>query len=199
MNKNYGLRIYYASISTVLFLVTLTIIFNYYLNKSLLFNKTINNSSKYNHHFKTYVNVEADMMKSFIYFIKNTKSVEENFINQKKDELYKITKPILQTLYDKNNITHFYFIKNDGEVFLRVHFFQKDKDVIDRYTFLRAKEEKDIFVGTEFGFKNTFTLRVVYPWEVDGKIIGYIELGKEIDKISGEITKELDVDIFFFI
>lgn len=183
----------------MLFLVTLSIFFNYYLNKSLLFNKTMDNSSKYNHHFKTYINTETDMMKSFIYFIKKTKNVEENFINQKKDELYNITKPILQTLYDKNNITHFYFIKNNGEVFLRVHSFQKDKDVIDRYTFLRAKEEKEIFVGTEFGLKNNFTLRVVYPWEVDGKIIGYIELGKEIDKISDEITKELDVDIFYLI
>lgn len=87
MNKNYGLRIYYASIFVVLFLVILSIFFNYYLNKSLLFNKTMDNSSKYNHHFKTYINTETDMMKSFIYFIKKTKNVEENFINQKKDEL----------------------------------------------------------------------------------------------------------------
>lgn len=41
-----------------------------------------------------------------------------------------------------------------------------------------------------------YTLRVVKPWIVDGKKIGYIELGKEINKMIDELSKLLNAHIY---
>ena len=46
---------------------------------------------------------------------------------------------------------------------------------------------------------NNLTLRVVYPWFVDNEIIGYIELGKEIDYFTPELAKLYDVNVIFTI
>jgi PAS domain S-box-containing protein len=78
-----------------------------------------------------------------------------------------------------------------------VHDFERDSDIVNRYTFLKAKEKNGLFYGIEFGIKKNYTLRVVAPWIVDGKIIGYIELGKEIDKISDTLSKQLGMEIFY--
>jgi hypothetical protein len=89
-----------------------------------------------------------------------------------------------------------YFIKTDGTVLLRVHDSQRDKDLIDRVTFKKAKETESIFYGLEFGPKKNYTLRVVKPWIVDGNIIGYIELGKEVDKSISDISISLKSMIY---
>lgn len=199
MNKNFSLKIYYIAIAVILSLLFLSIFLNYYLNKSFLFNKTLNNHINYNNHLETYVDSEIEMMKSFIYFITENKKIEERFIDSDKIELFEEVNPIFNLLLKNNSITHLYFIKNDGKVFLRAHDIQKDQDQINRYTFLKAQKENNITYGCEFGTKNTFTLRLVYPWYKNGSLIGYVEIGKEIDKISNEITKQLNLDLFYLI
>jgi signal transduction histidine kinase len=41
--------------------------------------------------------------------------------------------------------------------------------------------------GLELGHSGTFTLRVVYPWKIDGELLGYIELGQEYDQILQDL------------
>lgn len=199
MNNNYGLKIYYVSTLIMSIFIFIAIITNYYLNKSLLFSKTLNLPSKYDQHFDIYNNLEIGTIKSLMYFISNDKRIETFYINKDKNALYDFTKPIFDLLNKDNSITHFYFIDKDSRVFLRVHNFNEDKDYINRYTFNKAKNNNTIFAGNEFGKMNTFTLRVVQPWIIDNNLIGYIELGKEINKVSDEITKELGTDIYYFI
>lgn len=141
MNKNFSLKIYYIAIAVILSLLFLSIFLNYYLNKSFLFNKTLNNHISYNKHLETYVDSEIEMMKSFIYFITENKKIEERFIDSDKIELFEEVNPIFNLLLKNNSITHLYFIKNDGKVFLRAHDIQKDQDQINRYTFLKAQKK----------------------------------------------------------
>ncbi len=199
MNNNYGLKIYYISTMIMAILIVIAIITNYYLNKSLIFSKALNLPTKYNQHFDIYNNLEINTIKSFIYFISNNKEIENLYVNRDKNALYASTKPILDSLSKDNSITHFYFIDKDSKVFLRVHNFNEDNDYINRYIFNKAKNDNTIFAGNEFGKMNTFTLRVVQPWIVNNSLIGYLELGKEIDKLSNEMTKELGVDVYYFI
>ena len=41
----------------------------------------------------------------------------------------------------------------------------------------------------------TGILRTVHPWWVDGRLIGYIELGEEIEHITPKLGEQLDAEI----
>lgn len=121
------------------------------------------------------------------------------FQTNNKDKLYEYFKPTFEDWKEKYNLTHFYFHKTNKINFLRVHNFNNSDDLISRTTLKNSIESKKLESGIEFGISNNLTLRVVYPWFVDNEIIGYIELGKEIDYFTPELAKLYDVNVIFTI
>jgi hypothetical protein len=53
--------------------------------------------------------------------------------------------------------------------------------------------------GIELGPLGTFVLRVVSPWVINGKIQGYMELGREISPVAEHIKRSLNVELFLTI
>jgi signal transduction histidine kinase/CheY-like chemotaxis protein len=90
-------------------------------------------------------------------------------------------KPLLETLRSQDGITHLYFHRTDGVCLLRVHHPQSWGDPINRRTLSRARLTGQITSGNEPGADGAFTLRTVFPWVVDGRTIGFLELGKDFD------------------
>ena len=121
------------------------------------------------------------------------------FQSNNKDKLYEYFKPTFEEWKEKHNLTHFYFHKTNKINFLRVHNFNASEDLINRTTLKNSMESKNLSSGIEFGITNNLTLRVVYPWFVNNQIIGYIELGKEIDYFTPELAKLYDVNVIFTI
>ena len=130
---------------------------------------------------------EEDPIAMKLYKAEQREKLFEHF--QKKMEIY-------QQRYD---ITHFYIHHLDKTNFLRVHNKQKHSDFINRTTLQDASTSFLPSSGVEFGISHNLTLRVVSPWFVDNQLIGYIELGKEIDKITPELKSLIDVDFIFTI
>ena len=62
-------------------------------------------------------------------------------------------------------------------------------DKIKRDTLLQAIESKAVSTGVEFGTFGQFVLRVVIPWVVEGQVVGYFELGEEIDHILNHLAR----------
>ncbi len=103
--------------------------------------------------------------------------------------------PVFKQLRAKYGITHFYFQRPDRVNLLRVHNPDKSGDLINRFTTLEAERTKQTACGIELGPLGTFTLRVVRP-VFDGEIlIGYFELGKEIEDILENISDEHEIDL----
>ena len=95
--------------------------------------------------------------------------------------------PALAKMQKSFGISHWYFITPDRHVFLRVHQPEKAGDQIERKTLLTAAESGKTASGLELGSTATHTLRHVTPWYLDGKLIGYIELGMEIEWFAAQI------------
>ncbi len=197
MYENFGKLLFKVLSVGVILVGFIGIISNYYFQKLSIQYNTQNSINNYHTRFTSYINEEASMLESFLNLIKEKQKLQKLFISSNKSQLFNSSKELYNFLNKNNNITHFYFIKPDGKVLLRVHDFKRDSDIIKRYTFLKAKETQNIFHGIEFGLKKNYTLRVVSPWVVNGELIGYIELGKEIDKISETISNELGMEIFY--
>ncbi len=64
-----------------------------------------------------------------------------------------------------------------------------------RITTLRAEKTGKITYGLELGPMGTLTLRVVAPMIVNGKRIGFVELGEEIYHITAKLKKTIGVEL----
>ncbi len=102
---------------------------------------------------------------------------------------------VFAQLRQDHGITHFYFHSPDRVNLLRVHKPEKHGDLIDRFTAREAERTGKTASGVELGPLGTFTLRVVRPVFDGGTLIGYLELGKEIEDILAGIHGKHDVEL----
>lgn len=100
---------------------------------------------------------------------------------QNRHELLTQLKPQYEKLLKTQNITHFYFHNADGTNLVRFHQPETYGDVIDRFTLKQARETGVTSSGIELGQIGTYTLRVVTPIFNEDTLIGFIELGKELE------------------
>jgi signal transduction histidine kinase len=109
--------------------------------------------------------------------------------------LLNYAKPQFDEWKSQCQITHFYFHDLDRVCFLRVHDPNRYGDLIRRETLDRAVNEGDVSWGIELGPLGTFTLRLVHPWPIDGKLAGYLEVGQEIDRTVTMVKQVLGVEL----
>lgn len=117
------------------------------------------------------------------------------FLRRDRDALLRASAPMFERLRSEHRITHFYFIQPDREMFLRVHHPRRFGDVVDRPSLLKAQQTGRVEMGLEMGTLGLFTLRVVRPWNYRGRLIGYLELGMEIDQVLYDAQRVLGAEI----
>lgn len=120
------------------------------------------------------------------------------FLKQNREELNQYGRPLFQKLKEGYGITHFYFMLPDAVTFLRLHNPNVFGDINNRITFKKAVESKKIGSGIELG-KTAFALRVVKPYYDGDKLIGYMELGQEIDHFLSVLKKETRNEYSIFV
>lgn len=109
-------------------------------------------------------------------------ALAEAFARRDRPRLLELASPIFGALRDRHGVTHWYFHEPEPArtCFLRVHAPPLHGDVIERPTYAEAVARRTEASGKELG-RTAFALRVVRPWTRDGKLLGYLELGEEID------------------
>ncbi len=107
--------------------------------------------------------------------------------------------PLFKELLKEQHITHFYFHAPDGTNLLRVHKPDRHGDLIDRVTMHLAQRNNNISDGIELGPLGTFTLRVVMPVYNQNRLVGYLELGEDIDPILDHLATESDASMAILI
>lgn len=145
------------------------------------------------------VEKDSDIMHAALIAIARDNGIKQAFLNRNREALLKRAWPLFNELRKNNNITHFYFTDADRKNFLRVHKPDQFGDSIDRITTLRAVKEQEVVRGIELGLLGTFTLRIVLPWYDGNRLIGYLELGEEIDSIAEEVHRILGADILVLV
>ena len=123
---------------------------------------------------------DTRILLSAIEVIIQDRSLKAVYLEKNRDKLYNYAQPLFQNLKNKYGITHFYFILPDGRVFLRLHDKEIYGDLIKRISFQKARDTKNPAWEIELG-KTAFALRAVMPYYNAGQLIGYVELGEEIN------------------
>ena len=104
--------------------------------------------------------------------------------------------PAFEALRKAYGITHFYFHGPDRINLLRVHQPGRFGDRIGRYTLERVEATGKPAAGLELGPLGVFTLRVVFPCYEGPQLVGYVELGEEIEHILERVRKTVGIDLY---
>lgn len=143
---------------------------------------------------KTYRGVlarDADMLEATLSGLLINQPLADAFALQDKASLLRQTQPLFERLKADHHITHFYFIRPDRTVLLRIHLPDRADDLLNRQTLLDAERTQAMSHGVELGMVNTLTLRAVSPWISKGRLLGYVELGMELGGITEIIRRNL--------
>lgn len=106
-----------------------------------------------------------------------------------RESMLAYAKPLFHQLKSKHEVTHFYFHNPQQVNLLRVHQPERYGDTINRFTMLAAIQSGKVSHGVELGPLGSFTLRVVAPVYEGDILLGYIELGEEVDGLFENMEK----------
>lgn len=151
------------------------------------------------HLFPNLLSEEAKFMHGQLDFFMADETIQAPYLAGDREALLAYTQPVFEDIRNRYRVTHFYFIAADRQTFLRLHNPPRYGDYIDRVTLAQAAETKQPAEGIELGRFGTFTLRVVHPWYLEGELIGYLELGMEIEHLTPALKEVLNVELFFAI
>ena len=138
---------------------------------------------------------EARMLRSHLDYLAADPALLAAWKSRDPDRLVALAAPLAHYLREQFRVTHFYFVEPDRTCFLRAYDPSRRGGRIDQQTMLAAARTGTDAWGLELGSLGTFTLRYVRPWVVDGEQLGYLELGMEIEHLSGELAALLDVEL----
>ncbi|MBF0357202.1 MAG: PAS domain S-box protein [Magnetococcales bacterium] len=189
----------------ILLIIAITILLSVFIT-SLYFSyqeqesKTISNSrDQFKNLFSSSIDSNSLYIEAILASVAKIELLQQLYSSGDRDGLF-IAAQNLNTTFNKNlKITHFYFHDAKGVNFLRVHHPTRFGDTINRTTMERAKKTKKSASGVELGPLGTLTLRVVHPWVVRNRLIGFIEMGQEIDILLSRLQKSTKTHLFSLI
>ena len=150
-------------------------------------------------HLQSALDTKAEVMEAILRFIAQDRGLVDALQSGDRQDLLMRSASIYERLHKQHNITHFYFHDAQRINLLRVHKSDKYGDSINRLTALAAEKSGAMFSGIELGPLGTFTLRSVLPVFYGSQLLGYIELGQEIDDLIQEAHTMFQVDLFMLI
>jgi hypothetical protein len=143
--------------------------------------------------FSEHEKVDVAKLSRVLQQLVQDRALLEPFLARDREKLLAAARPSFEILKEADQVTHWYFITTDGKCFLRVHNPAVSGDAIDRDTLKQAMASGDLGFGKELG-KTAFALRVVRPIRTGGKVVGYMELGEEIDHFFERMKQQTGDD-----
>ncbi len=136
---------------------------------------------------------------SFISVIQSNSAIKDALKARNRESLLRETEQYYSHIKQYMGVSHLYFTLPNRKNILRAHFPQRYGDIIKRNSQLDAERTGKTAYDVELGVFGTLTLRVVSPWWEDGKLLGYVEMGVEIQEIARQLEQSNSAEILIFI
>jgi signal transduction histidine kinase len=145
------------------------------------------------------LNKDTNLMTATMRALMTNRDIERAFQRRDRKALARQVGSLFANLRDEHRITHLYFTDPDLINLYRFHSPDEFGDEIDRVTAVKSRERLEAVNGLELGPLGTLTLRLVMPWRRDGRVLGYLEVGEEIEHLIDEIHESLSVDMLVLV
>ena len=197
--RTYTKQIFIPAMLAILILLGIFIFISYHNEQSHIADEMDKTMKSAQSLFGSFLSSDAQKMESSLYTIMRDEKLKAAMKARDRKALLAWSRSLFEQLHENVSVTHFYFTDPDRMNILRVHKPEKYGDTIDRFTTMQAEQTGNISSGIELGPLGTFTLRVVAPWYDGKQLIGYVELGEEIEHILSKVRNALGIELFVII
>ncbi|MDD3815821.1 MAG: cache domain-containing protein [Desulfocapsaceae bacterium] len=152
--------------------------------------------AKYDQVQKVFQDSAAEAL-SMAFVVAETPEVQRFFAERNRGELSRITLPMFKNLKEKLHLAQFQFLTPPATSFLRLHKPEKFNDDLTamRQTVVQANQQKQAVSGLEIGVAG-LGLRGVVPVFYEGKHVGVVEFGKDLnDALVMPLKEQFGVDV----
>ena len=151
--------------------------------------------------YQNSIQQNAKALQTVMDVLKTDRELSTALANRDRQRLLQRSAPIYEDINRHYGVTHFYFSAPDRVNLLRVHKPEKYGDTITRQTTLTAQKGGIDAYGVELGPLGTLTLRYVQPWyeEQTRELLGFVELGMEVDRTFDAIQELFELKLFLLI
>ncbi|ABL64673.1 response regulator [Chlorobium phaeobacteroides] len=137
--------------------------------------------------FQNALMVQSEGLEIALNMICTDNTVADELKSRNSEILYSKYEPLFRHLQDKHGVSFFCFMDSSRKCLLRLHKPEKSGDRISRFTLLEAQKTGLFSNGLELDPKGLLTLRVVMPVFQKGRIVGFIDVAKEIEAVINRV------------
>lgn len=185
-----------TTIILLIFLV-ITLVTIHFFQRNRIQHQTTAIQKNLNASFQYEIDETALHLNTLLDFILDDEGLQKAWIKRNRQGLDELGLDIFTQLNKRIPITHLSFLEKDGTYTFRVHNPQAYGDVLKRQSFKKAQETEEATHSIELEENGNFVLHTIRPWMVEGRLIGYVELGTSIKPIIDELSKDLNLELFF--
>lgn len=143
------------------------------------------------------IRYDVQALQTIMLALEQDEKLSDALAQRNRELLLRRASPLFKDMRRSFHITHLYFTGTDRVNILRVHTPLRYGDMIERVTMHQAHNSGLPAYGVELGPLGTLTLRFVAPWydKNTHKLIGYVELGMEIDHVIDKLRNIFGVQV----
>ncbi len=149
--------------------------------------------------FLEYRKVDAKMMSLALSTLSLNRELLAAFKARDRERLHDLTGSYSKRLRSQYDVDHFHFIGPDRVNILCLYQPELYGDRNDSVVMKEAEKTGREAQGVELDHLGTFDLSVVTPWFDGERLLGYVELGMDVDYILKQMREDLDSSIYAFI
>ncbi|MBF0462599.1 MAG: EAL domain-containing protein [Magnetococcales bacterium] len=141
---------------------------------------------------------QVQFFKHQMVWMAQSDTLRRPFLAGDREALLRESRPLLEALQG-SQITHLSFYRPDRVALLRVHNPELHGDLANSPTLLQAEQTGAFASGMEIGSVGTLTLRAILPWWQGSTLIGYLEMGKEIEHFTANLQAPFGRTFYTFL
>ena len=169
------------------------------LEKNKLSNETLALFSSSQKMISQWLSNDAQAMGVAIEAMKSIKSLQRALERKDMKALEEEVSSVAELLDKEHNVSHIYFHDTDRNNILKTHAVEDSGGVEDNYILLQSEATQAAAWGLRPGSGGNIWLRMSQPWISNGKLVGYIELEKNIYQLGANIKEVLGLDFFLLV
>ncbi len=143
---------------------------------------------------------EAALMRAAIDALTTHPTLRQEMEEGDAQALHQRIAPLFGRLENELGVGHLYVSRPDRSAFVKLEGEGRNGQVVDRLSLFEAAENGAPSYGLDLSALGTLTLRVVVPWrDAQGRLIGFVELGKDVAPLVDTVHRVLDVDLLVLV